>query len=439
MMPWNTKKYSRINWKNRPSTSTSLGATNLNHMDVFLNEVDNALIEFEANKLNISTANGMLKSLSINTSTGVIVATELNGKTYTWDLNLEKIPVSFSLSEDGMLTMTTEDGTEFEVNISDLIKEYVFEDSDTIGFSKTFETTEDDQKGTYHVTAIIKAGSITAEHLNPDYRSEIQNFSNVAQTAANESLQYSKDSKRWAVGDAEYEGSSEDNSKYYSIQAKADADRAVEAADRAQAVSSVEIATPMMPGIVKPDGTSMKVQEDGTLSADEEFILDQPVGFAENQLISNIESGESIKTVFGKLKKIIGSLLDGAASTLLGQNLSESRALVSDVNGKVGVSSITDTEIGYLSGLTKNAQTQFDELNGNINNLIKTERITVPATNSNFATITLQEKPKYIISAYCDGMTPTPVAMIGSPQDKNVRLTFLSEMKQDSRFRVIYV
>ena len=90
-MPWNSKKYARINWKNRPSTATALGATNLNKMDVFLNEVDNYLITMEADKLNIETANGMLKTLEIDVESGKIKATELGGTTHEWDLNLEKI------------------------------------------------------------------------------------------------------------------------------------------------------------------------------------------------------------------------------------------------------------------------------------------------------------------------------------------------------------
>ena len=91
-----------------------------------------------------------------------------------------------------------------------------------------------------------------------------------------------------------------------------------------------------------------------------------PVDFAEASVLENIESGESLSTIFGKIKKIAGSLLIGAGSTLLGQNLTAARALVSDVNGKVGVSTITAAELGYLVGLTKNAQTQFNELNAKI-------------------------------------------------------------------------
>lgn len=266
-MAWNTKRYARINWKNRPSTATALGATNLNRMDAFLNEVDNALIEFDASKLSVELANKMFVSLTIDVNTGIITATQYDGTIYTWDLNLEKIPVSFSLSEDGVLTMTTEDGTEFTANIADLIKEYVFDDSDTIGFSKEFKTTDDDPKGTYHVTAVVKAGSIKSEHLNPDYRADIQNLTNTAQEAANDSLQYSKDSKRWAVGDAEYPGSEDDNAKKYKELAEAARDQAEIYRDEANTQARTEIMAPGRVGVGMPDNVTVKAEDDGTIYA----------------------------------------------------------------------------------------------------------------------------------------------------------------------------
>lgn len=91
-----------------------------------------------------------------------------------------------------------------------------------------------------------------------------------------------------------------------------------------------------------------------------------PVDFTEASALENIESGESLSAIFGKIRKIAGSLLIGAGSTLLGQNLTAARALVSDVNGKIGVSTITAAELQHLSGLTQNAQNQFDALNENI-------------------------------------------------------------------------
>lgn len=52
--------------------------------------------------------------------------------------------------------------------------------------------------------------------------------------------------------------------------------------------------------------------------------------------------------------------ITGGASTIAGDNLAASRALVSNANGKVIVSDITSTELGYLDGVSSNIQTQLD-------------------------------------------------------------------------------
>lgn len=264
---WESKQYNRINWQNRPSTATALGATNLNKIDVFCNNVDNALIQMDAAKLNVATANSMLASVGFNQETGVFTFKELGGTTYTYDLNLEKIPVSFTLTEEGVLIMTTEDGTEWECNIADLIKDYVFDDSETIAFEKEFVGTDDEGKGSYHVSASVKAGSINENHLDPDYRADILTYKTQAQEAANDSLTYSKDSKRWAVGDAEYEGSETDNAKYYKEQAEAAKVAAEQARDEAQAATGTVVMTNSQIGVGKPDGTTMTVDQTGTFSA----------------------------------------------------------------------------------------------------------------------------------------------------------------------------
>ncbi len=96
-----------------------------------------------------------------------------------------------------------------------------------------------------------------------------------------------------------------------------------------------------------------------------------PIEFTESQDLSAIESGESISTIFGKLKKLTGAMLIGAGSTLLGQNLTAARALVSDVNGKIGASTITAAELQHLAGVSKNIQAQFGELNENMAGMLK--------------------------------------------------------------------
>ena len=52
--------------------------------------------------------------------------------------------------------------------------------------------------------------------------------------------------------------------------------------------------------------------------------------------------------------------ITGAATTIDTEDLTASRALVSDGSGKVAVSSVTDTELGYVSGVTSAVQTQIN-------------------------------------------------------------------------------
>lgn len=52
--------------------------------------------------------------------------------------------------------------------------------------------------------------------------------------------------------------------------------------------------------------------------------------------------------------------ITGGATTITTSNLTASRALISNGSGKVAVSATTDTELGYVSGVTSAIQTQLD-------------------------------------------------------------------------------
>ena len=52
--------------------------------------------------------------------------------------------------------------------------------------------------------------------------------------------------------------------------------------------------------------------------------------------------------------------INGAASTITNNNLTVSRALISNSSGKVAVSDITSTELGYLDGVTSKIQPQLN-------------------------------------------------------------------------------
>ena len=53
------------------------------------------------------------------------------------------------------------------------------------------------------------------------------------------------------------------------------------------------------------------------------------------------------------LDNLIGSNVDGAISTVNDTDLTASRALVSSGSGKIEVSAVTSTELGYLDGVIK--------------------------------------------------------------------------------------
>lgn len=54
------------------------------------------------------------------------------------------------------------------------------------------------------------------------------------------------------------------------------------------------------------------------------------------------------------------AVITGAASTITSSNLTTSRVLISDTSGKVAVSAITPTQLGYLTDVTSNIQAQLD-------------------------------------------------------------------------------
>ena len=247
------KVYSRIVWENFPSEKTALNERNLNRMDLALDNLDDRVIQMDSTKVNVETANTMIKNWSMDEETGVITVEKLNGEKILFDLNIEKIPVSFELSDDGILTMTTDDGTQYTANIGAMIPVLTFEDSDEIAVSVTGTGVNK----TYSFS--IKAGSVTEDKLQPNFLADVKTEvakAQASQAAAADSASAASNIATLAEsythgGTGAREGEETDNAKYYMEQAKA--------------VSAVDIATTEKAGIVKPDGTTITVDPDGTI------------------------------------------------------------------------------------------------------------------------------------------------------------------------------
>jgi hypothetical protein len=97
------KVYTRINWEDLPSENTDLDAYNLNQMDSAIDALDNRIILQDALKVNKSEINANIADWTMDETTGVITITKYNGEKVIFDLNIEKIPVGFSMSDDGMM------------------------------------------------------------------------------------------------------------------------------------------------------------------------------------------------------------------------------------------------------------------------------------------------------------------------------------------------
>lgn len=97
------------------------------------------------------------------------------------------------------------------------------------------------------------------------------------------------------------------------------------------------------------NGGNVTINSDGTMDVDTSE-------FASKSDVTALQS-----TVAGKQDAITGG-----ASSIASANLVVSRALISDENGKVAVSPVTSTELGYLDGVASGVQGQLDALRSQI-------------------------------------------------------------------------
>ena len=211
------KAHSNINWQNVPSTATPLNQTNLNAMDQAIDVIDDRVVAMDTSKADQTDMLLAVKNITLTNSTGVITITFFNGTTKTIDTKLEKIAVNFRYESNPespnyqKLIIQLDDGSVQYVDLSTLITEYDFADTDTIATSIAGGT----------VTMNVKNGSITSEKLQPDYLSDITVQAQNAATAASASQGYAVLAESWAVGGTETRpGEDEQNSKAYADKAE---------------------------------------------------------------------------------------------------------------------------------------------------------------------------------------------------------------------------
>lgn len=160
------KIYSREHWENFPSEKTAINRNRLNNIEGGIDAIDDRVCALDTTKVDLTKANELVKEILWDESKGTLTIVKMNGSQAVIDTRLEKLAVNFAYdSQKQQLIITLDDGTTQNVDLSSLITEYEFLDSDTIAFA-----IGSDGK----VSAIVKEGSIQEKHLRPDYLADIK-------------------------------------------------------------------------------------------------------------------------------------------------------------------------------------------------------------------------------------------------------------------------
>lgn len=184
------KIYSRINWENFPSEKTAVNESNLNKMDLAIDNLDDRVVAMDASKVDLTKANELVKEILWDESNGTLTVVKMNGSKAVIDTKLEKLAVNFTYNPQAQqLVITLDDGTAQNVDLSALITQYEFLEGDEIAF----EVTSDGK-----VKPMIKGGSITEDKLQPNFLADIK----VESAKAVASAKSAKESETKAVASA---------------------------------------------------------------------------------------------------------------------------------------------------------------------------------------------------------------------------------------------
>ena len=159
------KIYSREYWENFPSEKTAINRNRLNNIESGIDAIDDRVCALDTTKVDLVKANELVKEILWDESNGTLTVVKMNGSKAVIDTKLEKLAVNFKYNpQTQQLVITLDDGTTQNVDLSALITEYEFTDSDTIAFEIT------DGK----VKAIVKNGSITEDKLQPNFLADVK-------------------------------------------------------------------------------------------------------------------------------------------------------------------------------------------------------------------------------------------------------------------------
>lgn len=172
------KAFIRRFWKNKPSNNTPLNEKNLNDLEAGVDEIDNRVITLDLTKLDKVSASGLMTDFEINLETGDVTLTYYSGSKKTFHTNFAKIALNITWdAEKERLVLHMPDGSETYVDLSTLITQFEFLESEEI----YFEVTADGK-----VKAHLKDYSISEEKLRPNFLADIKTQAEIATKQAEE-------------------------------------------------------------------------------------------------------------------------------------------------------------------------------------------------------------------------------------------------------------
>lgn len=113
--------------------------------------------------------------------------------------------------------------------------------------------------------------------------------------------------------------------------------------------------------------TTLKDQDGNTLGTEqvidlplESVVVNGSYDSTNKKIVLTLQNGSTIDVPVGDLISGLQSTITGGATTITDNDLTVSKALISNSSGKVAVSTVTSTELGYVSGVTSAIQTQIN-------------------------------------------------------------------------------
>jgi len=203
----------------------------MNYLDGCVDTIDDRVVYLNTSKAEESDLLTCVASITYNTSTGILTITLKNGSSTTIDTGLSKLSVNFDYDDDPTsvhyehLIITMADGSVKYVDLSALITQFEFVNTDTIAWVL-------ESNGT--VKAYVVDGSITAQKLQPNFLADCIAAKNSAEAAATSSNTNKLVAEGYAAGTQGGVPVTDPTSPYYHNNAKY-------YSDNAQAIASQQL------------------------------------------------------------------------------------------------------------------------------------------------------------------------------------------------------